>query len=195
MLWASCFHLAGLLFQATEEHVVTCGRQMQLCCLRIFPAMQARACKHLNSTVLEDFSPKASNFRCCFFTLAVCWCLDQRMVLQNGAEVVRHCQCGCGSLEIKSAPAQSGWLWSLLSQWPWPICQLKSILYPAWQSWVYKGADVGSLSAFPWTRFLTTLCCSASVELMQLQLGTAGPVCLPGQCFCPSFATSECGWE
>lgn len=39
---------------------------MQLYCLRILPAVQARACKHLNSTGLEDFSPKASNFRCCF---------------------------------------------------------------------------------------------------------------------------------
>lgn len=74
-------------------------------------------------------------------------------------------------------------------QWPWLICQLK-ILYPAQQ--IYKGANVGSLSAFPWTRFGTTLCCFASLEPW-LQHGTAVPRCLPGQCFCPSCATTEGG--
>ena len=58
------------------------------------------------------------------------------------------------------------------------------------RSWIQNGADGGSLSAFPWMRVLTTLCCSAAVELTQLQLGTAVPVRLPGQCFCPLFATS-----
>lgn len=80
-------------------------------------------------------------------------------------------------------------------EWLWLSCQLGSILYPAQQSWIYKGADGSSLSAFPWTWSLTTLCGSALVGLMQLQLGTAVPVCLPGWCFCPSSATSECGRE
>lgn len=46
---------------------------------------------------------------------------------------------------------------ALLSQRPWLICQLQSILYPAQQSWVYEVANVGSLSAFPWTKFMTAL--------------------------------------
>lgn len=61
--------------------------------------------------------------------------------------------CHLKSNLLQTEVANSG----LLSQWPWLICQLKSILYPAQQSWMYKGASVSSLSAFPWTRFLTTL--------------------------------------
>lgn len=99
------------------------------------------------------------------------------MVLENGAEVGRVCV----SLESKCAPE---WLTLALSVAVADLPAQKHLV-PAQP---YKRADGSSLSAFPRTRFWTTLCCSASVELMQLQLGTAVPVCLPGWC-CPSRAT------